>query len=273
MNISKLFFHGDSFFHKLDASVKLLAVIIWTIFIFKFQDIRIFLMFLVLGLFFLFLSKIPLKLIAAPFLFILFFTLFNSLFLLIVTPLYGSELTGTYTYLFQTDYYAISYETVFFMLTLSFKYLALLPITLLFVFTSHPTQFAASLNRIGVHYKIAYSVNLTLRYIPTITQELWMIKNALMIKGINIDEEKNKLKKLKLYISLLIPLMKNSIEKIDTISDAMDLRSFAYKKKRSWYQYKKYQKRDSLVLLILCLSFLIFVLFFMFKPRTFYYPF
>ncbi len=273
MNTSDLFFHGDSYFHRLDASLKLLSVVIWTVFIFKFQDIRVFAVFLVLGLIMLYISKVPAKLLKAPFIFIVLFTIFNSIFLLIITPQYGSELTGTYTYVIQTDHYAMTYETIFYMLTLSLKYLALLPITLLFVFTTHPTQFACSLNRIGVNYKIAYAVNLSLRYIPTVADEMWNIKNALMIKGINIDDEKNKLKKLKLYLSLLIPLMKNSIEKIDTISNAMDLRSFGYGKKRSWYRYKKFGREDYLALVVIAIAVIGFLAFFAFEPRVFYYPF
>lgn len=273
MNISDLFFHGDSYFHKLDASIKLLSVALWTIIIFKFQDIRVFLGFLVLGLIMLKISKVPTKLLKAPFIFIVVFTIFNSIFLLAITPMYGSQLTGTYTYLVHTEHYSMTYENLFYMLTLSFKYLALLPITLLFVFTTHPTKFACSLNRIGVNYKIAYSVNLSLRYIPTVIDEMWNIKNALMIKGINIDEEKNKFKKLKLYILLLLPLMKNSIEKIDTISNAMELRSFGHSRKRTWYRYAKFQNQDYIALVALIIGFGLFLIFFAFEPREFYYPF
>ncbi len=273
MNTSDLFYQGDSYFHKLDASIKLLSVVIWTIFVFKFQDIRVFIVFLIIGLIMLKISKVPAKLIKGPFIFIIFFTIFNSIFLLAVTPQYGSELTGTYTYLIKTDHYSMTYETLFYMITLSFKYLALLPITLLFVFTTHPTKFACSLNRIGVNYKFAYAVNLSLRYIPTVADEMWNIKNALMIKGIDIDGERNKLKKLKLHINLLVPLMKNSIEKIDTISNAMDLRSFGHSKKRTWYRYEKYTKQDKMALATLAILVILFIIFFAFEPRVFYYPF
>ena len=42
--------------------------------------------------------------------------------------------------------------------------------------TTHPSQFASSLNQIGVSYKIAYSVSLTLRYIPDVQEEYQTIK-------------------------------------------------------------------------------------------------
>ncbi len=273
MNISELFFNGDSFFHKLDASIKLVAVIVWTAYVFIFQDIRVFTIFIIVGFILLKMSKIPNKFIKAPVIFILIFTIFNSLFLLVITPQYGSELTGTYTYLINTEHYKMTQETLFYILTMSFKYFALIPITLLFVFTTHPTKFACSLNRIGVNYKIAYSVNLALRYIPTVAEEMYHIKNALMIKGINIDDEPNKMKKLKLYLSLLIPLIKSSIEKIETISNAMDLRSFGYHKKRTWYRFEKYQTRDYVMLAALGIASVFFIFVLLPQGRTFYYPF
>ncbi len=37
--------------------------------------------------------------------------------------------------------------------------------------TTHPSQFASSLNQIGLSYKIAYAGQLDLRYIPDLQEE------------------------------------------------------------------------------------------------------
>lgn len=44
-----------------------------------------------------------------------------------------------------------------------------------FLMTTHPSQFASSLNKIGVSYKVAYAVSLTMRYIPDIQEEFYTI--------------------------------------------------------------------------------------------------
>ena len=41
------------------------------------------------------------------------------------------------------------------------------PLGIIFLLTTNPSEFAASLNRIGVSYKAAYALALTLRYFRT----------------------------------------------------------------------------------------------------------
>ncbi len=136
MNISKLFYNGNSFFHKVDGSIKLLMVILWSVIVFSFMDYRVFLGLIVIGFSLLFYTKISLKDIKYIIFFILGFTLFNSLFLAIITPTHGSDLIGVYTPIIQIGSYVLTKETLFFAVTLSLKYFALLPISLIFVFTT-----------------------------------------------------------------------------------------------------------------------------------------
>ena len=53
--------------------------------------------------------------------------------------------------------------------------------------TTHPSQFAASLNQIGVPYKFAYSVSLTLRYIPDVQEEFFTIRKAQEARGLDLS--------------------------------------------------------------------------------------
>lgn len=273
MNVDNLFFNGDSFFHKLDGSVKFLLAILWTIVVFSFMDFRIFIFLIVFGFLLIKISGIPLRLLKPVLIFILIFTIFNSIFLLIITPQHGSELTGTYTEFIRIGQYMITNETLFFAFTLSLKYFALLPMSLLFVFTTHPSRFACSLNKIGVPYKIAYSVNLALRYTPDMMKEYTQIKNTLMLKGMDFDSEKNVFKKLINYRVILVPLIKSSLEKIETISNGMDLRGFGLNKKRSWYNNEKYGKREYMVLVFFALAIVIYILVLQKYKVDLYYPF
>ena len=49
---------------------------------------------------------------------------------------------------------------------------------LLFVSTTNPSEFAASLNKLGIKYSVAYSVALALRYIPDVQKEYREISQA-----------------------------------------------------------------------------------------------
>ena len=49
---------------------------------------------------------------------------------------------------------------------------------------------------------------------------------------------------LMLLVPILIPLILSSMERIETISNAMELRGFGKEKKRSWYSGRKFSKLD-----------------------------
>ena len=46
--------------------------------------------------------------------------------------------------------------------------LSVIPLGIIFLLTTNPSEFASSLNGVGVHYKAAYAFSLTLRYFPDV---------------------------------------------------------------------------------------------------------
>ena len=57
---------------------------------------------------------------------------------------------------------------------------------LLFVCTTNPSEFASSLNKIGVKYSVSYAVALALRYIPDIQKDYHDISQAQQARGIEL---------------------------------------------------------------------------------------
>lgn len=268
-----LYIERKSLFHGLDGSIKLLMLIAWTFFAFAFMDARVFLAMIVLGVVILKVSKLPNKAIWPLLLFIFIFTVFNSAFLLLITPEFGSQLTGTYTKVFGAGFYTITFETIFYCITLSLKYIAIMPITILFLFTTHPSNFASSLNRIGVPYRVAYSVSIALRYIPDVKAEVENIINAQEARGVAFRKGDASIgKRLKNYATVMMPLLLSSFNRIEVVSNAMDLRGFGKNKKRTWYYRRKYSKLDitfavlSLIVLILAIAIKVRV------GATYWYP-
>lgn len=242
-----LYIERESLFHHLDGSIKLLMLIAWTFFAFAFMDARVFCGMIVLGLVMLKLSRLPNKAIWPLLLFIFIFTIFNSAFLLLITPEFGSKLTGTYTRVVGIGFYNITLETIFYCITLSLKYIAIMPITILFLFTTHPSNFASSLNRIGVPYRVAYSVSIALRYIPDVKAEVENIINAQEARGVAFRKgDAGIWKRLKNYATVMMPLLLSSFNRIEVVSNAMDLRGFGKHKSRTWYYRKKYSREDVL---------------------------
>lgn len=272
MNSENLYEKKESFFHKLDGSVKLLLLLTWMIFVFLFLDLRVFIGVIILGACLMGFAKLDPRKVFILTTFVFVFTIFNSLFLLIVTPTYGSELTGTTTPAFSFIGIEVTLETVIYILTMTLKYFALLPITLIFVFTTDPSEFAASLNRIKVPYKVAYAVNIAMRYIPDVAYDMKVIKNAQELKGIEFST-KNKIKDLRNYAYIMVPLIKSSIERINNVANSMDMRCFGKSKYRTWYNQNPLTKKDYIVSIILLAILIIsFYIKFAVNPQ-FYYPF
>ena len=108
--------------------------------------------------------------------------------------------------------------------------------------TTHPSQFASSLNQIGVPYKIAYSVSLTLRYIPDLQEEFFTIKISQEARGMELSKKASLMQRIKGNLRIITPLIFSSLERIDTIATAMELRRFGKEKKRTWYSYQALKK-------------------------------
>jgi energy-coupling factor transport system permease protein len=268
-----LYIEKESLFHKLDGSVKLFMMILWTIFIFMFMDARIFIAMTFLGFIFINLAKLPFKNIAPLLIFIIIFTLINSVLLFIITPLYGSSLVGKYTVFFDIFGYKLTYETLFYAITLSIKYLSIIPITIIFIFTTHPSKFASSLNRIGISYKIAYAVNIALRYIPDVKDEVKNIINAQQARGVAFKRGDAPIYKiLKNYTVILVPLIISSLNRVEVVSNAMELRGFGISKKRTWYNREPLRQLD---IVFIFLSIVLVVLGIILKQnfsKGFWYP-
>lgn len=246
-----LYVNGNSLFHKLNPSVKLLIFILWSITVFAFLDLRMGLLLLAIGLFMLSFSQIPFNIARNLFIAVVIFNLINAVFIILIAPDYGVKLSGKATLLFDIAGFKIYFETCMYVLVISLKYLSLLPIALIFIFTTHPSEFASSLNSIGLPYKLAYTFNIIFRYFPDIQNEFKTIAYAQAARGISFGrDEKSLLRRIKNLFAIMIPLINSALFRIDNITNAMDLRSFGKKKKRTWYNQTKFTSTDIIFVIV-----------------------
>ena len=173
------------------------------------------------------------------------FLVLNNLLIYLFSPEHGVEIYGSRTVLLEGfGRYTLTAEQLFYHLNVVFKYTCTIPIVLLFVCTTDPSEFAASLNRVGVSYRISYAVALALRYIPDIQREYHDIALAQQARGVEMSKKARLTDRLRSVSKILIPLILSSMERIDTISNAMELRGFGKNPKRSWYSGRPFTKGD-----------------------------
>ena len=241
----------DSVIHKLNGAAKLICFLFWTTAIMLTYDTR-FLMFLtVLGFILFKVSKIRFKEIKIVFYLISIFLILNLLMIFLFSPLEGTKIYGTQHDVFKIfGNYVVTQEQLFYEFNIFIKYFSVIPVALLFVITTHPSEFASSLNRIGVPYKFSYAVSIALRYIPTVQEDFITISKAQQAKGIDISKNVKLTTRIKNVSYTLLPLIFSSIDKIDVISNAMLLRGFGKRNRRTWYQARKMKISDVVAILI-----------------------
>ena len=233
--------------HNLTGATKFICLLLWSFAAMSTYDTRMLAILSVLSFVLLKISKIRIKDISFMLGFTAVFLIMNNVLVYLFSPQHGTEIYGTLTYATSfKGYYAPTLEQLFYHLNYFLKYLATIPIVLLFVCTTNPSEFAASLNKIGVKYSVAYSVSLALRYIPDIQKEYHDISQAQQARGIEMTKKASVINRIKSAASILIPLVLSSMDKIEIVANAMELRGFGKNKKRTWYMGRPFKAADIL---------------------------
>ena len=243
--------------HRLTGATKLVCLLLWSFAAMSTYDTRFLIVLTLVSVGRFALSRIGLRDVSFMLGFTAVFMVLNNVLVFLFAPQHGVSLYGTRNVLFSLGgNYVVTKEQLFYHLNLVLKYLASIPVVLLFVCTTNPSEFAASLNRIGVKYSVAYSVALALRYIPDIQLEYHEISLAQQARGVEMSKKESLVKRLKSAAAILIPLILSSMDRIEVISNAMELRGFGKNKKRSWYMARPFSVWDWLSMGVCLLLFL-----------------
>ncbi|MGV3463985.1 MAG: energy-coupling factor transporter transmembrane component T family protein [Heyndrickxia sp.] len=237
--------------HELSGATKLILFIMWSSAAMLTYDTRILLFLLVMSIAIFIVSKIHFREISFVLYFILFFLLLNNIAIYIFSPQEGVRIYGTSHVLVEiVGRYNVTLEQLFYQFNITIKYFVVIPAALLFIVTTHPSEFAASLNRIGIPYKIAYAVSIALRYIPDIQRDFRNIAQSQQARGIDLSKKEKLFKRVKNAASIIIPLILSSLDRIEVITNAMELRGFGKNNKRTWYSKKPFKRADYVMIII-----------------------
>jgi energy-coupling factor transport system permease protein len=239
----------DTPIHRLSGATKLLMILFISLAAMLTFDTRLLAVIGILSVAMFIAARIPLRDMKIIVYFLIIIMLMNITITFLFSPEEGVRIYGTrteITHLFGR-YYLVE-EQLFYQLNQTLKYFAILPLALIFFITTEPSEFAASLNKIRVNYKIAYSITLALRYIPAIQREYHEISQAQQARGVDISKNVKLTTRVKGMITILFPLIITSIDKIERIANAMELRSFGKNPQRTWYRTKPFKTMDFAVI-------------------------
>lgn len=244
----------DTWIDRLCGVTKLIFFLGWSITCMLTYDTRVLVIMLISSLVLFAISKTSFRQVGTVFKFVLFFLTINVLAIYLFSPDQGTKIYGTRTLLtVATGKYALTAEQLFYEANIILKYFTIVPSVFIFIVTTNPSEFAASLNRIGISYNIGYAVAIALRYIPDVQDDFHKIKNAQEARGIEMSEKARFSDRIKSVVAIIFPLVFSSMGRIDTISNAMELRGFGKYKKRTWYMGRPLKRNDYLVIFVVVL--------------------
>ncbi len=261
----------NSFVHGLTGTTKLIFFITWSIASMVTYDTRVLICMLLFSIVIFKVSRIKIRDISFVLGLAAVFLLMNNLFVYLFSPEYGVGLYESRTVLFTiAGPYTITLQQLFYHFNMTMKVVCVVPVALLFIACTDPSEFAASLARIGVSYRIGYSVSLALRYIPDVQREYHNISQAQQARGIDLSGKDKLFTRMKNSVAILLPLVLSSLNRIETISNAMELRGFGKNKKRTWYRLRR-MKRNDWIVVGLALAVLVIDLVVTFWDKSRYY--
>ncbi len=135
--------------------------------------------------------------------------------------------------------YATLMALRFFTVTTSFT---------LFFLTTTPDDLSLALEEMGVPREYTLMFTMSLRFVPTLADDVETVTAALLSRGFQLDRG-NIIQRAKNYVYLLVPLIIYEVRRSLMIAEALEARAFGATKKPTRLYTLKMKKPDYLVLI------------------------
>ncbi len=260
--------------HRLSGITKLVFFLLWCLASAVTYDTRILLLMLVMGAVIYVISGTKWEQVSSVLVFIIFLMVINLVCIFFFAPYQGCSIYNSRTDLLHLfGNYTITSEQLFYEFNVFIKYMTVIPSVFIFLVTTDPSELAASMNAIGVPYMISYAIEIALRYIPDVQDEFHKIKNAQEARGIEMSSKGKLTSRIKNTAVIIFPLLFSTMERIDVVSNAMELRGFGKKKKRSWYSKRELKTSDFGVLAFIIIFFVAVIVITYYDGNRYFNPF
>ena len=219
----------------------------------SFWDVRFLLPFLVIAIFVLLTSGVKWHEIRRAFLFIIGFVFVFSL-LTFLTGKGGSEVykqehlihefRASFSILGWTPALKVTVERAFYAVSQLVRYASIALMTILIPYSLNPAHYGITFKGLGLPDKLAYAMDLTMRFIPTFGRYFQLTMDAQRARGYELEKISGGLiAQIRKLGPIFVPVTIHAIISSEDIIDAMDLRAFGVGP-RTWLDVLTYQTRD-----------------------------
>jgi energy-coupling factor transport system permease protein len=157
--------------------------------------------------------------------------------------------------LWRLGIFAIHTDGLHFGLMYAFRMVAIMSSSYIFVRTTHPRQLVVALVQLGVPYRYAWMIFLSLLSIPVFETEITTIREAQLVRGVRpgANQFQQQIEMTRRYI---LPLLVSALRRVENVAIAMDSRGFGAFPKRTFIDQFRWSRSG----LILATSWLLLLL-------------
>lgn len=140
--------------------------------------------------------------------------------------------------------FRLTYERVWFALAQVLRVLSISAIFVIIPYSMDPRLYGFTFKGLGLPDRVAYSMDLAFRYVPTLARDFGVTLDAQRARGYEIERvEGGLIKQISKVAPLIVPVTMNSIVSGEDVTNAMDLRCFGIKP-RTWLERTSFTRRD-----------------------------
>ena len=158
------------------------------------------------------------------------------------------EFRASFSILGWTPDLKVTVERAFFAVSQFCRVFGIAIMTILIPYSLNPALYGITFRGIGLPDKIAYAMDLTMRFIPTFGRDFQLTMDAQRARGYELEKITGGIfEQVRKLGPIFVPVVIHAIIGSEDIIDAMDLRAFGVGP-RTWLEKLHYQRRDRILI-------------------------
>lgn len=143
---------------------------------------------------------------------------------------------------------AVTAEKTMYAVSMLVRVFSLASMTILIPYSLNPAHYGIIFKGLGLPDKVAYGMDLTMRFIPSFGRDFMLTRDAQRARGYELEKLSGGLvAQVRKLAPLIVPVTIHAIVSSEDIIDAMDLRAFGVGP-RTWLEELHYRTRDRLLI-------------------------
>ncbi len=144
---------------------------------------------------------------------------------------------------------AVSGTSLRFALGMALKLVTFLGVGVVFLSTTKIEEFAYALTRVGMPYKLGFTMTLAFRLVPVFIDAAATVVQAQRCRGFDFDRG-NLLQRMRRYVPVIVPVFMGALRRADGMAMALEARGFQSRRTRTTFERYAFTQRDVAVLVV-----------------------